>query len=211
MALLTFPLAFHREMYGALIALPFVAATTADGLFWGLRRHAALAAWLRAAALILTLAGALAVIAHRSLNATPAAVWRAALFIEDLDPQGPFRIVAPEPARAQMQAYVSGCPRFNVSGSPDARVVVRRPPGFGGPLRQQFQAWVNYMRAMVAVAETGTDWYGHKPRVYHVIVSGDGSRPPQGRLLYRREGVEIYAPPGQEVPKGDASAAAPGT
>ena len=189
--LLTFPLAFHREMYGALIALPFVTWAATEAVLGLVRARPSLALIAHRTTIALTAAAAIAIVMHRSLNATSHAVWRAAQFLEAYDPAGPYRIDGAGRARSQVQAYVSGCPRFNVNTSEDARIAIKRPPSGLGPLRERFQAWSDYLRGWVAMTETDTDYYGRSPRVYTVI-EGNGAPPAQARQIYAQEGVSIW-------------------
>jgi hypothetical protein len=207
-ALLTVPLAFHKEMYGALLTLPFVchAATAAASSAmerWPLHR----AALLRAA-LALTVAGALAIIAHRTWTATPRDVWRAAMFLEQYDPLGPFRIDAPDGPRTQVQAYCSGCPRFTVRpASARAPVALRPAPALRWPLRTDAQVWIDYLRHAFAAGEAEVEWYGDCPRSYWLVIHGDGLRP-GGRLLYRDGELDLYAPASQAAPVRPSAQAA---
>ena len=198
-ALVTFPMAFHREMYGALLALPFVALAATEGVTWLIARRSSTARTIKLLVIAVTALGAAAVLVKRSVNATPVPVWRAALFLENYDPEGPFRVIAPEPARSQIQGYVSGCPRFTVVAPTQLRLALKPPPVFRRPFRLLFQAWVAYLRSLIGVADASTDWYGKNPRVYYVVVRGEGIKPHGVRLLYDHAGVQIYAPADQEI------------
>jgi hypothetical protein len=201
--LLSFAPAFLPDMYGALVALPFVCWAAAAGLDWQLRRQAEGARrWLSpVAALLLTLAGGAAVIANRNLTATPRAVWKAAVFLERYDPAGPFRVDAEESVRKQIQAYVAGCPRFEVQAPAEVRVVWRRPPPLRGSPGRVCRAWIDYLRNAVAVQDADVEWYGREPRLYVVRVGGEVLPPARMRLLYDEDGVRVYAPAGQPPPR----------
>jgi hypothetical protein len=200
-ALLTFPLAFHREMYGALLALPFVALAAAEGAFWLARIRPTWARAVQWAVAVLTAAAALTVVVHRSRDALRPAVCRAALFLEAYDPAGPLRVEAPDDlTRGRIQAYLSGCPRFEAHAPAESRVTFARPPPLRGPPRARAQEWINYLRSFAGVADAGTDWYGKSPRVYQVAVAAEGRPPPGAKLLYDRDGVRVFAPVGQDTP-----------
>ena len=205
-ALLAFPLAFYKEMYGALVALPFVCHATTVAMAGAMDRWPRRQAALLRAAVLLGAAAALAIVVNRSLAATPRDVWRAAMFLERYDPFGPFRIDASEMARTQVQAYCSGCPRFTVQpADTSAAIVLRPPPPLHGPPRAVAQAWIDYLRHALAAGETGVDWYGANPRLYWLVIDGAGSRP-GGHLLYRTGNVELYAPVAQPDPPRAAAA-----
>lgn len=198
-ALLTLPFVALPDMYGAMLALPFITVAAADG-FLGLRRHLSRASRvLTVAAVILTLAAAVTIVTRRSLSATPARVRRAADFLELHDPRGPYVIDAPGRARAQFHAYVSGCPRFNLHPPKYARIAVRTPPPPQPSLRATADAWIRYARTFLTVPDIDVDWYGRNPRTYAVIIDGHRKAPPGTVRIYSSGGVEIYAPRNQKV------------
>ena len=191
--LLSLPLAFPRDMYGALIALPFVAAAATAGLAALGRARPAWAAVAIRAAVAASIAGAVVIVVHRSASATPERVRAAAQFLESIDPLGPFVIDAPGGIRNQIQAYVSGCPRFDVARGSGARINVAPPPPIAGQPRERFHAWTDYLRGVLSLADTEVDWYGRWPRHYIVTLSPPDQTPPGTRLIYDRDGVRIYA------------------
>lgn len=198
----TLPLAFPRDMYGAMLALPYIAIAATFGLAW-LRNHFPNRARLFAiAAAVLTAAGALAIVAQRNLTATPAAVYRAARFLESYDPLGPYQVFAPGRARVQIHAYVSGCPRFLVSTSDDTSIRLRDAPPLVGPPADVAVSWIDFGRNFIELSDTATDWYGLNPRAYYVLINGEGEPPPTpSTLLYNRDSITIFKPASQPAPR----------
>mgnify|MGYP000238805363 CR=1 FL=1 len=193
--LVTMPLVFAGEMYGALLALPFAACMAAVGLNEVCQRVAAHARYLRRAVGGVVALTSLAIIVHLSRHATPEAVYQAARFLEAHDPRGPYRIEAAGQTRTQIQGYVSGCPRFTVTATAEASPRLRTPPRRTGNLRRDYQQWVNYLRAIVELPDVATAWYGATARVYYV--SGPGAArprlPPGVVCIHERDGVAVYA------------------
>lgn len=198
-ALAAFPLACHREMYGALVALPFVSHAATVAVAAAIERWPHRRTLLVRGALALTAIGALAIVGSRSFAATPRDVWQAAMFLERYDPLGPFRIDADDAVRTRIQGYCSGCPRFSVSREEASSVTLRRPPPMRGAPRAVAQAWIDYLRHALTAGDGGTDWYGTNPRLYWVVVNGSAARP-GARLLFRTGSVEVYAPAAQPEP-----------
>lgn len=193
-ALATFPLAFNHEMYGALMHLPGMVFTAVVGLQALQARRPRLAVPARNIAIVLTLLGAETIVAYRSATATPVRVREAARFLERHDPAGPFRIVAPGDARQQIQGYVSGCPRFDIRVVGPVRARVNPPPSLRGRPRRVLAAWIAYTRHVFSVAGVECELYGNKPRYYHVVIDGKGTRPAGAKPLYDEDGVEVYGP-----------------
>jgi hypothetical protein len=194
--LVTFPLAYPRDMYGALIALPLVTlAATAGWIRLG-ERYPRRPAATAAAIVVITLGFAGAIIVQRSRTATPKPVWEAACFLENYDPRGPYRVEAPGRAQTQIQAYVSGCPLVEVSASERTAVRIQRPPPIQGNPVQAVKRWMDWARHVFLV-DADIAWYGWNPRTYYVVINGQGRVPPEARRLYARDGVEIYEPAGQ--------------
>jgi len=210
--LLSIPLAFERHMYGALIALPMItiAATQAiemitmptqraqTGLTHSQSRRACpaskMAQCLSFIFYLLSFALSLSVIIHRSRIATPPAVYRTAMFLEQHDPLGPFTITAPGRSRTQIQAYVSGCPRFNVNSTTNSTIkLTPLPPLKGNPLKT-LENWTSYMRGFMTIPETSTDWYGTNPRHYYITIDGQGKYPPESTQIYNKDGIRIFIP-----------------
>ncbi len=194
----TLPLAFPRDMYGAMLALPFIAIAATFGLAW-LRnqfpRHARL---LAIAAALLTAAGAITIVTNRNLTATPPAVYRAARFLESYDPLGPYQVFAPGRARVQIHAYVSGCPRFRVATSDSPSLHLRDAPPLLGPPAEVAVAWIDFGRNLIELSDTATDWYGVNPRAYYILINGEGEPPPTpATLLYDHDSITIHKPTAQ--------------
>ncbi len=192
--LLTLPLAFVEEMYGAMLALPFVVAATARGVQFITEEWRPAGTLLTRTLVVLTLAGALVIVVHRAAPATPRRVRAAAAFIEDNDPLGPFLLVAPGLARTQMQAYLSGCPRFNLSVPASARIQITGEPlpSYRGSLQDFIRDTIQFLRSFAAVAGIEGDWYGNPERTYYVTIDGKGQVPGATDLLYDRDGVRVY-------------------
>jgi hypothetical protein len=195
-ALLSLPLAFADDPYGALLAIPFVASVAVSGVTAFPQRWLPMPqARLRAALFALVLLTAGVVIIRQAMDSPSRAVYRAARFLEAYDPLGPYRIEAPGRTRTRMQAYLSGCPRFNIEPARDFRMTLDWPPPLTGNLRADAGAWTRWLRAFVALSGTETDWYGSAPRVYYVRVDAAGAAPPGARSLYDRGGVMILTSP----------------
>jgi hypothetical protein len=192
--LATLPLVFADDMYGALIALPFVAFAGVVGLQWILSAMPARAPLVLTATALLTFAPALLVVAHQAADSPSRSVYQAARFLERHDPCGPYRIEAPGRARAQIQAYVSGCPRFSVVTSPRSRLRTHSPPPLTGNWRFDLSAGVRYLRRFLDLEGSGVDWYGESGRVYHVTVDGEGSVPKGEPLLFTSGNVSVFGP-----------------
>jgi len=194
-----FPFACAPDMYGALLALPFVTFPAVVGL----RRIASADApgsrkAVRAAAIGVA-ALALVPLGYRLVNATSPAVRGAARFLEAYDPRGPFRLAGPSKQRRRMQAYVSGCPRFVLRARENAAVTAKAPPWPRGFAPRNWRAWVVYGRYIFGLSDVSVLWYGRDPRVYYIVLNGEA--PPAGtRLLFRRDSVALYAPKGQRPP-----------
>lgn len=204
-ACVALPLACTADAYGALVLAPFATLLAAGGLeAIASRLRPSAVRPLHAAVLALAAGGALATVVHRSMLATPRAVRSAARFLEAYDPRGPFTVRAPTRVQAQVQAYVSGCPRFEVTPDGGARVTVSRPPGVRGQPGAVITAWTRWLREALSLSDTDVAWYGRVPRAYYVTVNGVGERPEGGRVLYDRDGVTVCAPPGQAGPPFDA-------
>lgn len=190
------PLAFERQMYGALYALPFISMGAVDGLHWlgNALRPARLRRTLPAVAAILTLLAATATVIERSRLACPPALYRAALFLESHDPQGPFMIHAPGIARTRIQAYVSGCARFSVQPGADARLQRSELPPWHQPtLRTAVDAWAATLRGLFTLGDTDVAWYGNPLKHYYFVIHGQGTAPAGATRIYDRDHVAIYA------------------
>jgi len=196
-SLTTLVLSFTPDMYGALLALPFVTYAAVVGL--GVleesrpigRRLFAPAPWLFG----LTLLAAIAIIINQAKDSPDNSVYRAAMFLERYDPKGPFRIEAPGRARTQIQGYVSGCPRFSVEPGDNPELVLHPPPAWSGNPARDARRWIDYLRDALDLRGTTTDWYGTGTKVYAVTVNGEGAVPAQGKLIYSEGAIKIYATP----------------
>jgi hypothetical protein len=198
------PSAFSLDMYGALMVLPLAAVAAVHGMdSWvpGGRTERATA---RAVAVLLAV-GALAIVAVRDIRATPRRIRDAAVFLDAYDPQGPFRIVAPSGIQGRMQAYVRGCPRFNVWARQrgETRPAVPRPGAFDSR-RGIARGAMSFLRNTLDSPELATDWYGQTVAVYYVLVDGDGEMSPGAVEIYNRKGVAIFK---QSTPRQDRQAA----
>ncbi len=193
-ALPALPLAFERQMYGALYALPFICLFAVDG-FQALaaRLPSTWRVWSVRVVVALTLAGALVTVGARSRLACPPPLYRAAMFLEAYDPAGPFMVHAPGLARTRVQAYVSGCARFDVRAADTARPQwPSLPPPRCPTLRATVDAWATALRGLVTLEDTAVDWYGSPRAHYHFVIDGRGDFPPDAERIYDRDGVSIY-------------------
>ena len=143
----------------------------------------------------MTLLASLAILINQAMDSPSHSLYRAALFLERYDPKGPFRIEAPGRARTQMQAYVSGCPRFTVEAGDTATMGLRPPPGWSGHPQRDARSWIDYLRVMLELRGASTDWYGGGTKVYVFTVDGKGTIPPKGKLLFKDGSVELYERP----------------
>jgi len=115
------------------------------------------------------------------------------MFLEAYDPQGPFMIHAPGLARTRVQAYVSGCARFDVRVADSARPQWPRiPPLWQGRLRSTVDAWATAMRGLVTLDDTDVDWYGRPQVYYYFVIDGHGEVPPDAERIYDDEWVLIF-------------------
>jgi len=192
--LITIPLLAADEPYGALLAAPLLATAAAAGVTV-LEHHVTLArrALLRPVLIGLVLLASSVVLVRQALDSPSRAVCRAAQFLDAYDPLGPYRIEAPGRTRTQMQAYVAGCPRFNINVPADSALVIRPPPPLSGAWRADLRHWTGWLRTAFELSDTETAWYGGATNVYYVIVNAQGSAPPGARQIYSRDGVTILA------------------
>lgn len=192
-ALPAVPLAFERQMYGALYALPFICLFAVDGLE---RLTASLSARLRRGIItgiaLLTVLAAIATVVGRSQIACTPALYRAAMFLEAHDPQGPFMIHAPGMSRTRIQAYVSGCARFDVRPGARARLQWPALPPHPPTLRAAVDAWSSTLRGLFTLSDTTIDWYGSPQKNYYFIINGQGDAPANATCIYDRDGISIH-------------------
>ncbi len=190
--LVALPLAYERHMYGALIALPFVVLLAIQGVsqVCRMRPSRATTAWRLVA--VLTLVAASATVVHRSRIATPSSLRRAALFLEQHDPRGPFRVVAPGRARTQVQAYVSGCPRICVTAGTNSAVRLPSLPPVADSVRATLSTWAGYGRGLFSVSDISASWYGEGAKTYYFVIDGEGTTPQDALPIYDERGVMIY-------------------
>jgi hypothetical protein len=176
------------DMYGALLALPFVAFLATTGLAALPPRP------IPSLILILTILTALVIVANQAKDSPDESVYRAALFLEQHDPSGPYRIEAPGKTRSRMQAYVSGCPRFTVNPGSAPEPTLARPPQWTGNLALDARHGIDYLRTLFGLRGASTDWYGSGNKVYTVTVADEGSAPPDAPLLFTHGTVKVYGP-----------------
>jgi len=193
-ALPALPLAFERQMYGALYALPFICLFAVLGFRVLSRRLPSVCrAWGVRVAMVLTLTGALVTVVARSRMACSPPLFRAAMFLEAYDPQGPFMIHAPGLARTRVQAYVSGCARFNVRVADSSHPQWPRIPSlWQGHLRTTVDALATALRGLVTLDDTDVDWYGRPQVYYYFVIDGHGEVPPDAERIYDDEGILIF-------------------
>lgn len=187
--LATLAISCTPDMYGALLALPFITFLATTGFATlPARPFAPLAA---------ALAGltALIIVANQATDSPSNSLYRAAQFLEQHDPRGPYRIVAPGKARAQVQAYVSGCPRFTVNAGTEHDLAVARPPQWTGKPARDARQWIDYLRKMFELRGAGTDWYGSGDKVYTITVGSEGVAPKDATLLFTHGDVKVFGNP----------------
>ncbi len=197
---LSLPWALLRDMYGALIALApltLTVVTAGRKLCERFPRHRKR---LVSVAVALSLLASTAIIVQRSRAATSPAVRAAAAFLDAYDPHGPFRVLAPGRVATQIQAYVRGCPRFNLTRHGKPKIRLLSPPvGRMLSLPAFARAWTAYLRRPFVLDGVGVDWYGRSPRMYYVQVNGRGSIPGNAVRIYAKDGVAVFMPLGQEI------------
>lgn len=191
-ALALLPLSCILDMYCAMLALPFITFAAVIGFTeWGKRwRNAALALFAG------SVVGACAIVINQALYSPTDAEYRTARFLERYDPKGPFRIEAPERVRTFVQAYVSGCPRFTVDTTHTSLIGIRPPPKLTG--KPHVDAWlcIHYLRGLLFLKDSDTDWYGHGNKLYTITVNGEGRPPPPGaQLLYTDGPLKLFISP----------------
>ena len=179
------------DMYGALLALPFVAFVATIGLMPLIEGTSSRQ---RTATLALLLVPAIAIVVNQALHSPSESLYRAAQFLEQHDPKGPFRVDAPGQARAQIQAYVSGCPRFTATPGQTDEVELRPPPVWAGHPARDARHWIDYLREMFDLRGATTDWYGDGKKVYTVTIAGKGAVPPGAKLLFTHGNVKVFGP-----------------
>jgi hypothetical protein len=178
------------DMYGALLALPFMACAATIGIEKiNLNRSSRRP---RMGGLVLILIPALAIVLNQMRDSPSESVYQAAQFIERHDPRGPFQIEAPGAARHQIQAYVTGCPRFTVQAGSAAQLEVRSPPPWTGRPAHDAHLWINYLRIILEVRDAHTDWYGQGDKVYSITIDGLGATPPNAKLLFTSGNVAVF-------------------
>ncbi len=186
-------LAFERQMYGALYALPFITIAAVYGierttaLFPCRQRHRILGCFA-----VISLAAAITTVFIRSQIATSPELRRAAMFLEQHDPEGPFMVYAPGIARTRIQAYVSGCPRFNVKAGSASALQWPQIPPFNSNLRNNIDLWVRWLRSLLALSDTDVQWYGSADREYFFIIDDQGKAPEDATRIYEKDGISIW-------------------
>lgn len=182
--LATLVLSCTPDMYGALLALPFVTCIAAVGL--------EKIKWRPAVILGLIALPALVIVINQTRDSPGDDVYRAAQFIEQHDPRGPFRLEAPGAARRQIQAYVSGCPRFTVQVGTETSIRYHPLPPWSGNLAQDARVWIDTLRRVVGLHGSGTDWYGEGAKVYYITIGGEGHKPPRATPLFTSGSVTVF-------------------
>ncbi len=194
MLLFSVPLALDPQMYGALIATPFIVvfaicsidkwisrlSFTQKGMIWGFL-------------IGLSLMAAIMVVVARSRMAATVDIKDAARYLNHHDPYGPFLIHAPSPQRTRIQAYVTGSPRFTFSGEPKLAAAIPAPPWHARrPSRNSVGAWTAWLRNIFRFEGLHVEWYGDVQRNYHFTIEGLGDIPVNAHLLYENDTVQIY-------------------
>lgn len=195
-AMLGLPLGFEQQMYGALFALPFICLFAVRG--WNImmqQQSLPMRQIISGVTIILTLAGSMTIVIWRSLDATPTAWRQAAFFLEQHDPEGPFMIHAPEKRRTRLQAYLSGCPRFEVRAQQQATVLIEPMPGISLSMRENARGWGAWLRNLFRLSKTRTLWYG-VPKHHYYFFDEDNQRDfhPDDKI-YHQNGIVIYKLP----------------
>jgi hypothetical protein len=177
------------DMYGALLALPFITFIAVTGFATLPARP------FMPLIMILTGFAALGVVVNQSQDSPDESVYQAAQFLEQHDPKGPYRIEAPGRTRTRMQAYVSGCPRFTVEPGTEPELAVARPPQWTGKLSLDARHWIDYLRRMIDLRGSSTDWYGGGNKVYYITIAGEGNIPRDAKLLFTHGTVKVFGNP----------------
>lgn len=190
--LATLVLSCTPDMYGALLALPFIACMAALGLEKINLNSRLRFSGAQGSTLALILVPAIMIVLNQMRDSPSESVYRAAQFIEQYDPRGPFRIEAPSKARYQIQAYVSGCPRFSVQSGSMPQVDIHAPPVWTGKPAHDARQWIDYLRTVLELRDTHTDWYGSDTKVYYITVDGQGTIPKGAKLLFTSGNVSVF-------------------
>lgn len=196
MALLALPAVCTDLMYGSLIASLFITYPAAIGIEQLLSHSSPnTRPRLLAPTVAAMLIPAIMIIVHQSADSPSRDVVRVAGFLNRHDPLGPYRIEAPGITRTRIQAYLDGCPRFNVF-APDQTGLKPMPlPQLTGPLHKDVRILTDYLRHWIVLPDASTDWYGTDPKVYFVTVDGAGQVPAGARLLFTSGNVSLYDAP----------------
>lgn len=187
----TFPLACAAEMYGALIALPFVCAAATDGLLWILERYPARRRALTIGITAASVLAALCIVGRRSATATPRRVRLAAAFLEKHNGSQPCLIEAPGMARRQIQGYLSTCPPIRVTADRGAPMFLKPHPRLHANPRVLFDEWTDYLREALAIEDAEVQWAGPGIPVYYIHIDGEGTYPQSARELYHADNIRI--------------------
>ena len=194
------PAGGQGDLYGALVCLPFVVFGAMRGLVWLrdlLPWRRARRIWVGSIAIVVGLA--LMAMAFRALTATSPEVYLTAQFLERHDPLGPYRVVASERIRRQVQAYVSGCPRFVVEAREESRAGIAALPKPRRSVHDTVRAWMAHGRRFLFVSDTDVAWYGRNPRIYYVLECDRLDPPADSELLFRVGEVRLFQPRGQRA------------
>ena len=181
-------------MYGAMAALPIVVLFAARGLHVGQTWPGGLRRIIHTGVTCLALLSACGIVTLRSLHATPASIRDIARCLQQHDPQGPFRIDAPDPIRTRIQAYVQGSPRFHYGAETHPRFRVRPPPKLIQAPGRLFDDWTAWLRNIFVVSGVDFARYGKSPVVYAIRARGTGLPPPRSQSLYESGDIVLYGP-----------------
>lgn len=176
------------DMYGALLALPFITFVAVAGAGEMMEPRP----WLVKGVAVASVVGAIAIVVNQATDSPPGTVYRTAQFLEQHDPTGPYRIEAPGRIRTQVQAYVAGCPRFTVEAGERASIRLHRPPALTGTLPRDARHWIDYLRDLLDVKDASTDWYGSAGKLYTITTSTNDPVPSGSRLIHSEGQVNLY-------------------
>lgn len=198
--LLLLPFSCSREMYGALIALIFITIAAANGFILITEKFQNQKIIIKRIITIFIIIGALAIIIHRSITATPRRIRTAALFLEQYDPTGPFMITSNN-WRTKIQGYVSGCPRFKITKTDAIKIHIQRPPKLNQPPAKLLAAITSYSRHIITVSGLSLSYYGENPRHYIFHINNPSQTPTGTIRIYNKDGIEIFKPINQKIIK----------
>jgi hypothetical protein len=97
-------------------------------------------------------------------------------------------------ARRQIQAYVSGCPRFAPPSPLKPKASVQPLPSFKNNGRPFYSEAIHYLRHWIILDIDDFAWYGASPRIYYFQIDGVGNVPTNSPLLYENNRVRLFGP-----------------